>query len=224
VVANKQANIFVRQATIQSHRMPQPYLIHRGTWLLQRARTTSITCRNNLWCITLLGHNWPQSSLAIALNRPSVQIHREVRCLSVLLRRVTNSVVTWKMDRDLWSSSSEVMLVSAMLSSLSLGMVANNDTEALVTAVRWTLRCVSIRKTVSRYILRYGLSRSKAYRRLKQSPLSWRARLSVWIDRFSSLSCFRQQSCLRLWLRIGGRSRRMWSMDTRSGWLWLMMS
>jgi hypothetical protein len=40
------------------------------------------------------------------------------------------------MDRDLWSSSSEVMLVSAMLSSLSLGMVANNDTEALVTAVR----------------------------------------------------------------------------------------
>jgi predicted nucleic acid-binding protein len=31
VVANKQANIFVRQATIQSHRMPQPYLIHRGT-------------------------------------------------------------------------------------------------------------------------------------------------------------------------------------------------
>jgi hypothetical protein len=31
VVANKQANMFVRQATIQSHRMPQPYLIRRGT-------------------------------------------------------------------------------------------------------------------------------------------------------------------------------------------------
>ena len=69
-----------------------------------------------------------------------ITILRNVRCLSDVLFSVVSSVVIMQQGFALRRSSIEVMLVSPMLSSLSRGIVQNDDTLMSVTAVRCTLR------------------------------------------------------------------------------------
>ena len=69
-----------------------------------------------------------------------ITILRNVRCLSVVLFNVVSSVVIMQRGFARRRSSIEVMLVSPMLSSMSRGIVQNDDTLMSVTAVRCTLR------------------------------------------------------------------------------------